>query len=112
VGWLWIRFKLFGIPVLIHPFLWITLVIIGGYGANTPQDILRIGLFVIAGFISLLVHELGHALTARKFGATVEIVLQAFGGYAAYSGVYLNRPQQFAITAAGPAIQLLLALAV
>jgi hypothetical protein len=33
-------------------------------------------LFLIAGFISILVHELGHALTAKAFGKRVEIVLK------------------------------------
>jgi len=106
-----IRFSIFGIPVLVHPFFWITLALIGGaLGANSPDAILRIFLFLLAGFISILVHELGHALTARKFGARSEIVLQAFGGYAAYSGVRLTRPQTFLVTAAGPAVQILLGL--
>ena len=82
----------------------------GALGANSPDAILRIFLFLLAGFISILVHELGHALTARKFGARSEIVLQAFGGYAAYSGVRLTRPQSFMVTAAGPAVQILLGL--
>lgn len=106
-----IRFSIFGIPVLVHPFFWITLALIGGaLGANSPDAILRIFLFLLAGFVSILVHELGHALTARKFGARSEIVLQAFGGYAAYSGVQLTRPQSFMVTAAGPAVQILLGL--
>ena len=104
-----IRFSIFGIPVQVHPFFWVTLAIIGGaLGANSPEALLRLGLFLLAGFISLMVHELGHALTARKFGARSEIVLQAFGGYAAYSGVRLTRPQSFAVTAAGPAVQIAL----
>lgn len=108
-----VRFTIFGIPVQVQPFFWITLVIIGGgLNANSPSSILHVGLFTIAGFVSVLIHELGHALTARKFGARSEIVLQAFGGYAAYSGVRLTRPQSFAITAAGPGIQILLALAI
>lgn len=108
-----IHFSIFGIPVLVQPFFWITLVLIGGgLNANSPGAILHVGLFTIAGFISVLVHELGHALTARKFGAYSEIVLQAFGGYAAYSGVRLTRPQSFAVTAAGPAIQILLGAAI
>ena len=106
-----IRFSIFGIPVLVHPFFWITLALIGGaLGANSPDAILRVCLFLLAGFVSILVHELGHALTARKFGARSEIVLQAFGGYAAYSGVRLTRPQGFMVTAAGPAVQILLGL--
>lgn len=67
---------------------------------------------MLAGFISILVHELGHALTAKHFGKRVEIVLQAFGGYAAYSGGgRLSRFQSFLIIAAGPAIQILLGVA-
>jgi Zn-dependent protease len=107
-----VRFILFGIPVQVQPFFWVTLVIIGGaLDATSATDMLRIGLFVIAGFISILVHELGHALAARKFGAYSEITLQAFGGYAAYSGVRLTRPQSFLVTAAGPAVQMLLGYA-
>jgi Zn-dependent protease len=107
-----VRFSIFGIPVQIQPFFWLTLVIIGGAtDANSPSAILDTALFVIAGFISILVHELGHALTARKFGAYSEITLQAFGGYAAFSGVRLTRPQSFLVTAAGPGIQILLGVA-
>jgi Zn-dependent protease len=104
-----VRFHIFGIPVVVHPFFWITLALIGGgLNANSPSAILNVCLFLIAGFISVLLHELGHALTARKYGAHSEIVLQAFGGYAAYSGVRLTRPQSFLVTAAGPAVQILL----
>lgn len=108
-----IRFSLFGIPVEIQPFFWITLVILGGaQGADSSAQIFGILLFVLAGFISVLLHELGHALTARSFGAFSRITLQAFGGYAAYSGVRLNRWQSFLVTAAGPAIQILLGLVI
>ena len=108
-----IRFSIFGIPVEIQPFFWISLIILGGAStADTAAAILEIGLFVLAGFISILTHELGHALTARAFGAHSAITLQAFGGYAAYSGGRLNRWQSFLVTAAGPGIQILLGLAV
>jgi stage IV sporulation protein FB len=108
-----IRFSLFGIPIEIQPFFWITLVILGGAsGADSTAEIFGIVLFVLAGFISILVHELGHALTARSFGAFSRITLQAFGGYAAYSGVRMNRWQSFLVTAAGPAIQIMLGLVV
>lgn len=108
-----IHFKIFGIPVRVEPFFWVTLAIIGGaIGATTAAAILKVALFVLAGFVSILVHELGHAFTARKFGAYSAITLQAFGGYAAYSGVRLTRPQSFAVTAAGPLVQILLGAAV
>lgn len=108
-----IRFSIFSIPVEIQPFFWVTLVILGGVsGADTAAQILEIGLFVIAGFVSILIHELGHALTARWFGANSSITLQAFGGYATYSGTHLNRWKSFLVTAAGPLAQIALAFIV
>ncbi len=83
----------------------------GNYSLDTKEELFKLLLFMLAGFISILVHELGHALTAKHFGNRVEIVLQAFGGYAAYSGGRMNRFRSFLITAAGPAIQILLGLA-
>lgn len=108
-----VSFSLFRIPVHIQPFFWITLALIGGaLRADSPESIFRVCLFILAGFISVLVHELGHALTARRFGAWTEIVLQAFGGYASYTGVRMTRTQTFLITAAGPALQIALGLLV
>lgn len=108
-----IRFSLFGIPIQVHPFFWITLALIGGaLDANSSEAIFRLGLFLLAGFISILLHELGHALTARRFGAYTEIILQAFGGLASYTGMRMTRTQSFLITAAGPALQIALGVLV
>ena len=108
-----VSFSLFGIPVQIHPWFWISLAMIGGGGsANTQSGILLLALFVLAGLVSILVHELGHALTGRAFGARSEITLQAFGGLATFAGARFTRLQHFLVTAAGPAAQLLLAAVV
>lgn len=108
-------FSIFDIPVRVQPFFWLTMVILsGGFqgGGDSKEALLSIVVFTIAGFISILVHELGHALTAKHFGKKVEIVLQAFGGYAAYSGgAPLSRRRTFMVTAAGPALQIVLGLA-
>ncbi len=107
-----IQFSLFNIPIRVQPWFWLTLVLIGSMGGmDSKQGLFNLVLFVLAGFISILVHELGHALTAKHFGKQVEIVLQAFGGYAAYSGGgRLSRVQTFLVTAAGPGIQIVLGL--
>ncbi len=109
-----IQFSLFNIPIRVLPWFWVTMAFIGGVlRADTKEELFYLLLFMLAGFISILVHELGHALTAKHYGKQVEIVLQAFGGYAAYSGGgRLSRLQSFLITAAGPAIQILLGVAV
>jgi Zn-dependent protease len=109
-------FTLFQIPIQVLPWFWITMALIGG-GSNpsqldNPVAIFHLLLFIIAGFISILVHELGHGLVAKAFGKRVEIVLEAFGGYAAYSGgAPLGRGKSILITIAGPAAQILLGFA-
>lgn len=82
----------------------------GGLGANDSLSILNVLIFILAGLISILVHELGHALTVRKFGLPTAITLQAFGGYASFPEGQLNRKQSFIVTAAGPGLQLALGL--
>ena len=109
-----IQFSLFKIPIRVELWFWLTLAFIGGVlGVDGKEAFFLLLLFMIAGFISILVHELGHALTAKAFGKRVEIVLQAFGGYAAYSGgAPLDRTRTFLVTAAGPALQIVLGVVV
>lgn len=106
-----IRFSLFGIPIEIQPWFWVVLALIGGaVGAGDSEAILRVALFVLAGFLSVLVHELGHALTGKSFGAPTRIVLHTFGGYATFPANSFGRGQNLLVTAAGPAIQIVLGL--
>ncbi|MDG1241785.1 MAG: hypothetical protein P8R37_07375 [Opitutae bacterium] len=106
-----LSFNLFNIPIRILPWFWITMALIGGgLGANDSLSILKVLIFVLAGLISILVHELGHALTVRKFGLPTAITLQAFGGYASFPEGQLSRKQSFLVTAAGPGLQLILGL--
>jgi len=106
-----LSFNLFGIPVRILPWFWITMALIGGgIGANDSLSILLVLVFMLAGLISILVHELGHALTVRKFGLPTAITLQAFGGYASFPAGQLTRTQSFLVTAAGPSLQFALGI--
>ena len=99
-----IRFSLFGIPVEVQPFFWLMCLLLGGaYGADSADAILKVALFAVAAFISVLVHELGHALTGLKLGGgRAAIVLTTFGGLAINQGGRLTRPQRFWMIAAGP----------
>lgn len=78
----------------------------GGLHAANSTDILLVLVFVFAGFLSIMIHELGHALIIRKYGLPAVITLQAFGGYASFPAGKLDRKQSFVVTAAGPALQL------
>lgn len=99
-----IRFKLFGIPVEIQPFFWVaTCLLGGGLYAHTREAILSVVIFMIAALISILVHELGHALTGLRYGGGfARITLTAFGGLAQYEGAPLGKDQRFRMVAAGP----------
>jgi Zn-dependent protease len=67
-------------------------------------------------FISILVHELGHALAFRAFGQGAHIVIYHFGGLAipeVWGRRMSLRPiQRLVVSAAGPLAQLALAAAV
>jgi Zn-dependent protease len=102
-----LSFTLFGIPVRILPWFWITMALIGTMWHKETHYVMT---FMLAGLISILVHELGHALTVRKFGLPTAITLQAFGGYASFPAGQLNRKQSFLVTAAGPVLQFTLGI--
>jgi len=108
-----IRFSLFGIPVSIQPFFWLTMGFLSGsFNVDSTQGLINMLLFIIAGTVSILVHEFGHALTIKSYGLPTSVTLEAFGGYATYPAGVLSRKRSFLVTAAGPASQLLLAFLV
>ena len=84
----------------------------GALRARDPESLLRLGLFLIAGFASILIHELGHALMVRRFKGACSITLQAFGGFVAHRIPRTERLRSFLITASGPALQIAAGVAV
>lgn len=65
-----VHFTLFGIPVYIRPSFWVVLAIFGGaLSISSVEDLIYPALFVIAGFIAILSHEMGHALVGRRLAA-------------------------------------------
>jgi Zn-dependent protease len=62
-------------------------------------------------FISVVLHELGHALVARRYGLPVHaITLFALGGVTEITDVPPEPVRDFLVAVAGPAVSLLLAL--
>jgi Zn-dependent protease len=58
-------------------------------------------------FASLLAHELGHALVARRQGMEIEgITLWLFGGVAQFRGMFPSAGAEFLIAVAGPIVSL------
>ena len=92
-----LRFPLFGVPVRITPMFWLVALLIG-----RERDLVPALLWVGAVLVSILVHEMGHAVTQRWFGGRPEIVLYAFGGFAAAPGVRDTPWRNVLIALAGP----------
>jgi Zn-dependent protease len=63
----------------------------------------------LAFFLSLLLHELGHAVVARREGMQIEgITLWLFGGVARFRGMFPSAGAEFRIAVAGPLVTLVL----
>ena len=119
-------FKLFGIPVkLDSSFLLVLPLIAWTIGAQVPQlaeVFLQIGLPIdparltgrwtavglglgsaVGLFASVVLHELGHALTARLYGVEVrEITLWFLGGVAQFEELPKQRGAEAVVGIAGP----------
>ena len=60
-----LHFRLLGFPIRIHPAFWIVALLMGFYGGdNEPLTVLA---FMVAVLVSIIVHELGHALMFRRY---------------------------------------------
>jgi Zn-dependent protease/CBS domain-containing protein len=74
-----------------------------------------VAMAIVAAFLffgSLLAHELGHALQARREGMEIEgITLWLFGGVAKFKGMFPSAGAEFRIAIAGPLVSLVLGLA-
>ena len=94
-----VRLVAFRIPIRVHPSFWLVSVILGW----SPDHLDLVFLWVLCVFVSIIVHELGHALVAEALGWPSEIVLY-FGGGLAISQRYSRRTpwREMAVALAGP----------
>jgi Zn-dependent protease len=99
-----LNFSLLRIPVRVHPLFWLAALLLG---MNQPPRALLIWVPVV--FVSILVHEMGHALVIRQFGWWPSILLYTFGGLAMYNPTRRDPRKQMVISLAGPAAGFLLA---
>lgn len=101
-----LNFSLFRIPVRVHPLFWLVSLLLGPHAP--PQLVI----WVPVVFVSILVHEMGHALMIRQFGWWPSILLYTFGGLAIYQATHRDPRKQMLISFAGPLAGFCLAAAV
>ncbi|MBI4703699.1 MAG: site-2 protease family protein [Deltaproteobacteria bacterium] len=104
-------FRLFGVPVVIQPGFWLMACALGiDYlmDPRLPKTAFVIWLGVV--LVSIIVHELGHALAIMRHRISPSITLHALGGLTSWhGGGALGRADRIVVSAAGPAAGFLLA---
>ena len=115
MGWSLKLGKWFGIEVNLH----VTFLLLIGFLALTGFATTRnagavagnIG-FLLVLFLCVLLHEFGHALAARRYGiSTKDITLLPIGGVARLERMPTEPKQELVVALAGPAVNVVIALA-
>lgn len=108
-----LRFSIAGIPVRVHPLFWLIALLFGASG-----DLIQLPIWVFVVFVSILIHELGHALAMRRYGQPSRIILHFAGGLTVpepvswggrWANVALRPNQEIFISLAGPGAGFVLA---
>ena len=101
-----------GIPIRLHiTFLFVVTLIGTAHWLKGGTHALAAALVLVAGlFGSVLLHELGHALAARRYGIrTRDIVLLPIGGVARLESMPEQPSREIVVALAGPAVNVVIA---
>jgi Zn-dependent protease len=92
-------FQLGSIPVRVGPAFFLVAAIIGGSRLDEP---LLLVTWVAVVFVSILIHELGHAAAFRAFGHSTRIELYGMGGRTFGEGRPLSTTGEVLVSLGGP----------
>ena len=101
------HFRLFGVPIRVEPFFVIVALLLGFH----LEPVWVVFAWVVIVFVSVLLHEMAHAMTYRALGQRSAIVLHAFGGFTIPTGGgrrVLSKPASIAVSVSGAFAQMLL----
>jgi Zn-dependent protease len=103
-----LQFRCFGVPVRVTPWFWLGGVVLGWPAINAGRYDLLI-VWLVCLFVSILVHEMGHALLAKAYGWPPTVMLYHFGGVAMFQPHYGYTPlRSILVSFAGPGAGFLL----
>ena len=113
MGWAWRIVTIAGIPVYVHPTFAVLIVFLMVNGLAQGRGVATAVsgvIFILAIFVTIVLHELGHALTARRFGIqTRDITLLPIGGVARLERMPDIPRQELWVALAGPAVNVVIA---
>lgn len=104
--------RVFGVYLRIDVtvFLVAAMFVVNGLSARGLPGVLDEVTFVILLFLSIYLHEMGHAAGARLFGiSTLDVTLTFFGGYARLGRPARGTLEEVVVSFAGPAANLAIA---
>jgi len=102
-------FRIFGVPVRLHFTFVLLVVFITVSVLGSSQSSGNYAIFLLGSLVSVLLHELGHAWVASRFGIkTTEIVMFPIGGLSRMERM-LPPTEEICVALAGPLVNLLLA---
>ena len=106
--------RLFGIPVYLHwtfALIFVYLFVLGRWRGWGNSEILGAVLISLALFACVVLHELGHALMARRYGIqTRDIILSPIGGIARLNRLPDEPMQEVWVAIAGPLVNIVIVL--
>jgi len=107
---------MFGIPVKLHWSFGLLMLYVAydGYTKGVPwQGVALMSLFLLSIFFCVVLHEYGHALTARRYGVeTRDIILSPIGGVARLEKLPEKPMQEFYVAIAGPLVNIAIVIIV